>query len=143
MTRLGVEETLAASLHARIGRAMERMRMREQDAGGPCIYLGAGLGVEGNEGVLDGAGDLLRRRALPRRGPEEEGHLAAGRRKSRWNQGAKLFQSVSLVGLWPNEDGFGFPSLIGGRANCVVSVCSLVLKAYTLTSDTFFLQKDK
>lgn len=104
MTWLGVDETLAASLHGRIGRATERMGMREQDAGGLCVYLGAGLGVEGNEGVLDGARDLLRRRALPRRGPEEEGHLAAGRRKSRWNRGAKLFQSVSLVGSYPDED---------------------------------------
>lgn len=98
MTRWGVDETLAASLHARIGRAMKRMRMREQDAGGPRAYLGAGLGVEGNEGVLDGARDLLRRRALPRSGPEEEGHLAAGRRKSRWNRATSSSQSVSLVG---------------------------------------------
>ena len=117
--------------------------MREQDAGGPRVYLGAGLGVEGNEGVLDGARDLLRRRALPRRGPEEEGHLAAGRRKSRWNQGAKLFQSVSLVGLWPNEDGFGFPSLIGGRVNFVVSVCSLLLKAYAKLETPYFFVKGK
>jgi hypothetical protein len=39
-------------------------------------YLGAGPGVEGEEGLLDGADELLRRRARrPRRRPEEEGHL--------------------------------------------------------------------
>ena len=40
-------------------------------------YLGAGLGVEREEGVLYGAHELLLRLTRPRRRPEEEGHLAA------------------------------------------------------------------
>ena len=40
-------------------------------------HLGVGPGVEREEGVLDGADDLLRRRRpQPRRHAEEEGHLA-------------------------------------------------------------------
>jgi hypothetical protein len=94
-----VDKTLAGTLHARIGRATERMRMRERHAGEPRIYLGAGLGVEGNEGVLDGARDLLRQRALPRCGPEEEGHLAAGKRNQDGSGSDQLLlQSVSFVG---------------------------------------------
>lgn len=52
-----------------------------------AAYLGAGLGVEGHEGVLDGACVLLRGRALPRRGPEEEGHLAGRRWPAEMDRG--------------------------------------------------------
>lgn len=116
----------ASSEHARADRAGSGWKCGSETP--RAAYLGAGLGVEGDEGVLDGADDLLRRRALPRPATEEEGHLAAGRRKQMDRGAPSLAPSVlsrsSYVPDVPMSRRLkgAFPSLAGGGVKFLVRV---------------------